>query len=100
MRRMKQLKAAKRALEAPTAAALQRGIDKRAKVRSCPYCDEKFDNARSVSKHLEKSGCLKRWAAKEKRARGRGHSLVDPRRPELGKVVKGSLVAKLLAQRD
>lgn len=102
MRRMKQPKAAKKATTAQSAAALERGLERRAKVRRCPYCAEKFDNAMKIKSHLEKSGCLKRAVAKATREAKamRAHPRYDPAHPERGKVGKGTLLAKLLEDQD
>lgn len=102
MRRMKQFKAAKRATTAPSVSALERGLERRAKVRSCPYCGEKFDNTAKIKSHLERSGCLKRAEAKAARVAKakKAHARYDPLHPERGKVGKGTLLAKMLADLD
>lgn len=78
---LKQLRASRKAAKAPILAAVKRGQERRAKMRLCPYCGERFPNADSIRSHLERSSCLKRAEARERRARGRDRNhkrLVDP----------------------
>lgn len=107
--RLRTWKKALRADRAIEDARRERAIDRLEKqVRSCPYCSTKFEGARRLQDHLERSGCLRRHEANEARKRydaelrpGRAmrQGLIDPKRQDLGKVVRGSLIHALMQKR-
>lgn len=104
MRRMKQLRAAKKA--ATPTAALERALERRAaRGHVCIDCGQKFDRADRLVRHREQSSCFARAnkkadneSARQRIAR-RDRGLIDPERPELGRVTKNSLLALMLAKK-
>ncbi len=90
MRRMKQLRAAKKAAAVSEDAMVRDALMKKwANGSRCPFCGNLFDTKYSLEKHLPR--CKRREEPEQQ--------LVDPKHPERGKMYKGSLLAALLRRK-